>query len=363
MKRFLLFAAAASLIIPAATAQTTQKFTASKSGEYALAYSLPRTAVDVTVEAEFTEKTPGEFYNYARRYLNITDAITAPSTQLQVKSVVIGTHGEADDSNRWQVQFKSGSTPYMILNESGCMLSLNTDEIADEVAVDLPVPVAAKPTPLEVPAAREAMTQEMIQSSSTSKRAELAAQRIVELREMRSDLISGQADNTPPDGLSLQLALENLSAQEAALTAMFAGTVKTYTRVYTATVVPDDSEDISGKVISRISLTDGFVDVDDLSGEPVTINITAREQASLPVNEKGEEKKFPKGGVSYTIPGTADVTVYFRDSVVARATVDMAQQGVTFGLDPGLFTDKKAPSKLQLDPATGAVLLLGPAGE
>ena len=211
MKRILLFAAAASLLMPAATAQTTQKFTASKSGEYALAYSLPRTAVD------------------ARRYLNIADAITAPSTQLQVKSVVIGTHGEADDSNRWQVQFKSGSTPYMILNESGCMLSLNTDEIADEVAVDLPVPVAAKPTPLEVPAAREAMTQEMIQSSSTSKRAELAAQRIFELREMRSDLISGQADNTPPDGLSLQLALENLSAQEAALTAMFAGTVKTYT--------------------------------------------------------------------------------------------------------------------------------------
>lgn len=362
MKRMLFLAACASLLMPAA-AQTTQKFTASKAGEYALTYSLPRTAVDVTVEAEFTVRTPGEFYNYARRYLNISDAITKPSTQLTVKSVVISTHGEADDSNRWQVQFKSGSTPYMILNEGGSMLSLNTDEIADEAAVELPVAVAAKPTPLEVPAAREAMTQEMIQSSSTSKRAELAAQRIFELREMRSDLISGQADNTPPDGLSLQLALENLSAQEAALTAMFVGTVKTYTEVYTATVVPEDEEDIVGKVISRISLTDGFVDVDDLSGEPVTIDIKAREQATLPVNEKGEEKKFPKGGVAYTIPGTADVTVYFRDRAVARATVDMSQQGVTFGLDPNLFTDKKAPSKLQLDPATGAVLLLGPVGE
>lgn len=362
MKRFFLTVAAASMLMTAA-AQNTQKFTASKAGDYALAYTLPRTAVDVTIEAEFTVRTPGEFHNYARRYLNITDAITEPSTQLQVKSVVISTHGEADDDNRWQVQFKAGSTPYMILNETGSMLALNTDEIADEVALELPVAVPAKPTPLEVPAAREAVTQEMTQSSSTSKRAELAAQRIFELREMRSDLISGQADNTPPDGLSLQLALDNLSAQEAALTAMFAGTVKTYTEVCTATVVPDDREDIKGKVIARISLTDGFVDSDDLSGEPVAIDITAREQATLPVNEKGEEKKFPKGGVAYIIPGTADVTVYFRDRTVARNTVEMSQQGVTFGLDPALFTDKKAPSKLQLDPATGAVLLLGPAGE
>lgn len=355
-----MFAACASLLMPAA-AQTTQKFTASKAGEYALTYSLPRTAVDVTVEAEFIEKTPGEFHNYARRYLNISDAITTPSTALEIKSVVIGTHGEADDSNRWQVQFKSGSTPYMILNEAGCMLSLNTEEIADEVAVELPEAVPAAPTPLEVPAAREAMTQEMIQSSSTSKRAELAAQRIFELREMRSDLISGQADNTPPDGMSLKLALDNLSAQEAALTAMFTGTVKKYTKVYTATVVPEDAEDITGRVVSRISLTDGFVDADDLSGEPVTVDIRSREQASLPVNEKGEEKKFPKGGVAYVIPGTADVTVYFRDRAVARTTVDMSQQGVVFGLEPNLFTDKKAPSKLQLDPATGAVLLIGPA--
>ena len=362
MKRLLFLAACASVMMPAA-AQTTQKFTASKAGEYALTYTLPLTAVDVTVEAQFTVRTPGEFHNYARRYLNIADAITQPSTAVEIKSAVIGTHGEADDANRWQVQFKAGSTPYMILDEVGCLLSLNTDEIADYPDLNLPVAVDAAPTALEVPAAREAMTQEMIQSSSTSKRAELAAQRIFELREMRSDLISGQADNTPPDGMSLKLALENLSAQEAALTAMFAGTTKTYTRVYTATVVPEDDEDIVGKVVSRISLTDGFVDTDDLSGEPVTVDIRVREQATLPENEKGEAKKFPKGGVAYTIPGTADVTVYFRDRAIARSTVEMSQQGVTFGLDPALFSDKKSPSKLQLDPATGAVLLLGPAGE
>ena len=84
-------------------------------------------------------------------------------------------------------------------------------------------------------------------------------------------------------------------------------------------------------------------------------------RGSLPVNEKGEVKRFPKGGFAYRIPGTALVTVNYQGREVASAEVSLAQLGVTFGIDPALFTDKKAPSQLRLDPATGAILLLGPA--
>lgn len=345
----------------AATAQITQKFTASKASDYGLTYQLPRTAIELTAVAEFTERTPGEFHNYARRYLNITDAITEPSVEVQVSEVVINTTGVADDTNRWQVQFKAGSTPYMILDDKGALLALNTDETAEYEGNPVPTPVAASPTPLETPAARQAMTQEMIQSSSTAKRAKLAAERIFELREMRSDLISGQADNTPPDGQAMKLALDNLAAQEAALTAMFAGTVKTYTRVGSATLIPDGPDNINRRVVLRLSPTDGFVDADDLTGEPLSVSVAVTEQATLPVTDKGEPKKFPKGGVAYNIPGTATVTVYYHDRQVASEDIQLSQAGVVFGLDPTLFTDKKAPSKLQLDPATGAILLLGPA--
>lgn len=346
---------------PGAMAQTTQKFTASKASEYGLTYQLPRTAIEITAVAEFTERTPGEFHNYARRYLNITDAITEPSVSADITDVVVNTVGVTDDTNRWQVQFKAGSTPYMILDEKGALLSVNTEETAEYDSNPIPTPAAATPTPLETPAARQAVTQEMIQSSSTAKRAELAAQRIFELREMRSDLISGQADNTPPDGQAMKLALDNLAAQEAALTAMFAGTVKTYTRVGTATVVPDGADDITGRVVLRLSPVDGFVDADNLTGEPLKVSVTVNEKATLPVTEKGEPKKFPKGGLAYNIPGIATVTVYYHDRRVASEEIRLSQAGVVFGLDPSLFTDKKAPSKLQLDPVTGAILLLGPA--
>ncbi|MDE5554807.1 MAG: DUF4831 family protein, partial [Muribaculaceae bacterium] len=222
-----------SLVSLGIQAQSTQRLNASKANDYGLIYSLPRTLVDITIETEHTEKTPGEFYNYAKLKLGINDAITKPERSVNVKSVTITPRGVADPDNRWLVQFKPGATPYIILGENNCPLAVNTDNILQKPKIILPEAVNAKATPLETEAASQAVTQEMTLSSSLSKRADLVAQRIFELRETRSDLISGQADNTPPDGKSMQLALDNLSAQEAELTAMFAGTTKTSTSVST----------------------------------------------------------------------------------------------------------------------------------
>lgn len=342
------------------SAQTTQKLTASKASEYGIIYSLPTTELDITIETQHTKKTPGEFYNYARRHLAIENAITQPSTSVEVVSVTIVPRGVADPENRWLVQFKAGYTPWMLLTPDGRPLTINSDIVGDDQVPQLPVAQPAKPTILETEYARQAMTQDMIRSSSLSKRAELAASRIFELRETRSDLISGQADNAPADGRAMQLVLDNLSKQEEALTAMFAGTEQTWTTVRTVTFSPGE-EDVDNQIIARISPFDGIIDADNLAGSPLSLSFTVLEYGELPVNEKGEEKKFPKGGVAYQIPGSANVVVKYEGKVVAEQTVSLAQLGVTFGVDPALFSDKKAPSQLRFDPVTGGILLLGPA--
>lgn len=360
MKTKLIALALAAIVPLGALAQTSQKITAGKATEYGLAYSLPVTALDITVEAELTEENPGEFYNYARRHLGDDSAIRKASKSAKVKSVTITPRGVANPDNRWLAQFKSGSTPFMILSPEGIPLAINTETASPNSVPELPVAHPAGPTPLETEAARQAVTQEMARSSSVAKRAELAAQRIFELREMRSDILSGQSDNTPPDGKAMQLVLDNLAAQEAALTAMFLGTRSVSTAVKTISIVPDSAE-ISDRVIARVSAIEGIVDADNLAGAPLKLNLEILEAASLPVNEKGEPKRFPKGGVAYTIPGTALVTVDYEGREVANKELDLAQLGVTFGLDPALFTDKKAPSMVRFDPNTGAILLIGPA--
>lgn len=362
MKRIYLIAACMVALIPAASAQTTQRLSASKANDYGLVYSLPITEVDITIEVEHTLRAPGEFHNYARRNLAISDAVTAESQSATVKSVTFTPRGVADPANRWTVQFKSGSNVSMLLSADGIPLAVNAVQPAALSLPALPEAQPKKPTALETEAARQAMTQEIIRSSSLSKRAELAARRIFELRDMRSDLLSGQTDNPPADGQAMQLMLDNLAGQEAALTAMFAGTVSTYTSVGTVSYTAD-SNGTSSEVIARISPTEGVIDSDNLAGAPVYLTVKILEEASLPVNEKGEVKKFPKGGLAYTIPGTARFSVSYAGSVIAEADIPLAQLGVTFGLDPALFSDKKAPSQLLFDPNTGGVLYLGPATE
>lgn len=354
--------AAIGLMSMSASAQTTQKLSASKANEYGLIYTLPQTAIDITLEAEMTKKMPGEFNNYARLHLGIENAVKQPEYSCRLLSAVIGSHGVANPDSKWMIKLKGSGAPYIMLNEDNCLLSINTETVAEPEQLQLPVAQKAAPTPLETEAARQAVTQDMTLSSSRSKKAEIAAQRIFELREARSDLMSGNADNTPPDGKSLQLALDNITAQEAALTAMFAGTTSTSTLVETLSFMPD-SNGVSSKVIARLSPVDGFVDPSDLSGEPIYLTVKVTDLGQLPENEKGETKPFPKGGIAYNIPGTARVTITFRGKEIASKTVKIAQLGVEYGLEPSLFTDKKAPSSAIFSPETGALLELGAKGE
>ncbi len=361
MKHLAAALAALALALPA-VAQTSQKISAGKSNEYGLVYSLPKTALDIYIEAEITDERPGEFYNYARRHLGITDAITAPRSSAVVKDVIIVPRGVADPDNRWVAQFKNGSSVFMNLTPENLPLSVNTDAKAPVTQPAIPVARPAEPSPLDSPEARQAVTQDMARSSATSKKAELAAQRIFELRETRSDILSGQAENPPADGNAMKLVLDNLAAQEAALTAMFAGVRQTRTEVRRYSFEPD-STDVAGEVVARLSAVDGLIEADNLAGSPITLDISVLERGELPVDEKGVTKTFPKGGVAYNIPGTALVSISWQGRTVASAEVPVAQLGVVFGLNPTLFTDKKEPYSLIYDPTTGAAVKLEPAAQ
>lgn len=349
-----------ALLFSAATmgvcAQSAQKFTANKMNEYGLVYTLPKTAVNVTVEALRTVKTPGEFRLYSKKYLNI-DPILEPSDMWLVKSVTLTTAGISDGDESYLVQFKSGSSPFMILDGNNCPLTVNDEDYTPAPAPTLPQAEAMKPSILQTAAAAQAVTAEMLQSQSTAKRAQLAAAKIYELRQSRNDIISGNADQMPADGEAMKLALDNLEKQEAALTAMFTGTVQTATAVRTYQVVPQAAD---GKtIVARVSATEGPVDVTDLSGMPVYLETRVVAKGSLPVNDKGEEKKFPKGGLAYCIPGEGVFTASFNGREIASLNADIAQFGIVFGIDPAIFTDKKTPAYVIFDPVTGAVREIG----
>ena len=194
-------------------AQSTQKFTASKSDDYGLVYNLPITMLDIEIEAEHVVKKPGEFYKYAKKYLNIDDPIIETEESWTVTRIVVARHGIPDPEQQYLMQFKGGSVPFIIMDDANLPLAINTEELPLWEEPQWLEAVSAKPTPLETDAAHHVFSQEMLQSQSSAKRAELAAQQIYALRQSRTDLITGQADQMPPDGEAMQIVMDNIAAQ------------------------------------------------------------------------------------------------------------------------------------------------------
>lgn len=353
----LLASAALALTPVVAQSQTTTKLTATKANDYGLVYTLPSAVIQVTLEAERTDSRPGEFYNYSTKYLK-TSPIQAASQRWTLIGAELTQKAVPDDSERYNVQFKSGSPVTVVIDSNNAPVSINDEEYAPATqATSSLKPREAEPSILDTPAARQAMTEEMIQSTSTAKRAELAADKIFELRQNRNDIISGNADGMPKDGQAMQIALDNLAQQEEALTAMFTGVKVISSEVAGFTFTP--GEESQRIVIARLSPVKGLIAADDLAGEPIYLDYKVVSRGEIPTTDKGEERRFPKGGVAYRIPGTAEITVSYDDKVLAKATMRIPQLGVVFGMDPSMFSDKKTPGYAHFDPLTGAVTETG----
>lgn len=55
------------------------------------------------------------------------------------------------------------------------------------------------------------------------------------------------------------------------------------------------------------------------------------------------------------------MTVYYAGEKIGEEEIALPQAGSVFGIDPKLFTDRKAPSKVLFDPTAGSIVELGPA--
>lgn len=335
-------------------AQSTQKFTAAKHNEYGIVYSLPITYIKVIAQAECTVSKAGPFYNYARKYLGNVNVVMADAVEWTLKSVDAYSFGVADPEDSYLMQFKTGSSAYLVLSANGLPLAINTEAVEDIIPVH--ERVAAPASRLDDNSFAPSLPVELLAAESTAKRAEMAAQMIYQIRESRTAYVTGDVDQMP-DGAALKLILERLDEQEQDLIALFCGTRVRSTAVKEFEYLPE--EEIEGDVIFRLSATEGLVDSDNLSGAPVKLSLTIETEGELPVDDKGVEKKIPKGAVMYNIPGSALVAISYEGKELCRKRFDVSQFGIDFGLDPDIFTDKRRPAFVIFYPETGGIRELG----
>lgn len=87
------------------------------------------------------------------------------------------------------------------------------------------------------------LSEELLMAGSTAKQAEVAAKQIYRIRESRMNILTGDADNLPPDGEAMKLVIQQLEEQEKALTNLFTGIRAKEVSDYEVTIVPFDNLD------------------------------------------------------------------------------------------------------------------------
>lgn len=340
-----------------ALSQQTKILTAEKHNEYGLVYTLPTTALRIDVTARRTVNVAGPYYRYAKKYIGTDKVIANDYEQWAITDLQVTPYGIPDPESRYLMQLKPGAVTWICVDNDGMLLSINTESEAPSLPA---VASDTKAAPINEKEYLQYVNEDFLASQSSAKQAQMLAESLMEIRDARISLTRGTAETMPTDGRQLELMLQELARQEAAITGAFTGfsTTETVTRSYT--FIPEED---GRTVLFRMSDFAGFVEADDYSGDPVYIKVAVGKRGELPVDAKGEEKKLPKDAVVYNIPGSARVTLSLADKTLYDRSLDFSQFGVRFGLNPTLFSDKKARSAATFNPATGALEDIGPADD
>lgn len=311
-------------------------------------YYLPRTELRITIVATRTTRIPGDFKDYAARYLRLSDVTQQTETTWKIDKVYITPFGVPDTTKVYNIPLKKKTVaPLVGLTKNGIITSINTEGQEDPMA-EVPEINKVEKSQLKP---RDYMTEEILYAGSKSKMAELTAAEIYDIRESRSQLSKGQADNMPKDGQQLKLMMSQLDTQEQALLQLFKGTEETETKTVSLTFNP--TADTKGQVLFRFSQEEGVVGSDDLSGEPVYISIA--DQKTIPAEQTdGKGKKPIEDAVRYNVASQVKIAVFDRSNKYAEITTPMGQFGRVELLSNELF-NKRLTTKVTFYSTTGGI--------
>ena len=154
----------------------------------------------------------------------------------------------------------------------------------------------------------------------------------------------------------MQLVLEELNRQEKALTELFTGRTDTTYTSRSYTIEPVQGSDATKEILFRFSRKLGFVDKDDLAGEPVYYSLRDMKTVHIPTPEELEKKKIlKKEGICYNIPGKAEISLFTRSKKLCNEDIYIAQFGATEVLSRDFF-NKKTTTRVLFNTTTGGII-------
>lgn len=312
-------------------------------------YALPQTVIEVEVVAEKTILKKGPFADYAKKYVGISDIVSADGVDWSLKSVGVSSKGELDPEQYYKLTTSVDYEPNLIaLTPEGLLrgfnlkntsfskeerdLVLQNDESVNieygKFSID-PIIKYSEDTIYKVVETDTAFVkipvlEKQALIKSTEEKAEEAAHQIFKLRKRRFKILTANYEVLPPDGKAYEIIVKELKKLEDEYLSLFIGKKVSSYQSFKYWYSPKKGED--GGVVFRMSPQMGPVGVNNLGGKPVRINFknldSTRELVMLPTAGLAPQKL-----INYRIPGLADVSILSGKSVLFKDRMTIAQFG------------------------------------
>jgi hypothetical protein len=288
------FFASCSLRKPSVTSVTTIKPLGDtmKVNDGSLIYALPMTVFNITVEFQHTIEKPGPYARYATDMLGIKDIISRESEKWAISKIGITSSEELDPSEFYVIETNVIAMANALeLKKYGLILDINP--AVYETGRMIPVSnaggramiafndlgsdeyflsqndTAYRVVKLDTSFVRIPYLVERKKSLNTEQLADKAAKALLELRDGKQFILTGEANVFPQSSAGI----DEINRLEREYTALFAGKSVTETRTLTYTLVPDKENAGKQYTLFRFSESAGPSAASSSAGTPVVAEL------------------------------------------------------------------------------------------
>jgi len=302
--------------------------------EGTLVYALPLTVFEIDIVAEKRIDRPGPYARFAAEMIGLDNVINSEKESWRLADVSLNSLEELDPSQFYVIEGTTlMQTNMLALRKSGLVLDINPDQYDRTTSSNLhedtghtgllfpdrgayeyistKTDTAYRIVRADTAFIRVPYLVQKRKGMTVEEEAREAADRLLELREGRHMILTGETNIFPQDGA----AIDEINRLEREYTALFAGKTWTERRHYRFWITPDS--EMAGRMttIFTFSESNGISTSADGAGTPVQMGI-------IPSGRTGNLNMVVRPVSWQTVQATGD-RLYYRVPDVAEITVSM----------------------------------------
>lgn len=328
-----------------------------------IVYALPLTVLEFDIIAERTIEIPGPYSEYADERLGLKNVIRHENEIWSVRDVILRTVEELDPSQFFVIQGTTlMQTNLLALKKNGLVLDINPEVYAetsfsnnqmesDYQGLLFPDLGAQEYTTMKTDTAYKVVKADtafiripyLVQkkkSLTLEEEAAEAAKRLLELREGKHMILTGETNIFPQDGASIN----EINRLDREYTALFAGKTWTETKRFLIWLTPQVDMIGTKTTLFSFSETEGMKQSGSTGGQPVTIEFYPSGKTgdlNLIVRPVVSEKEIGvPDKLFYRVPDVVDIRVISGNETLCAARKLIYQFGNTVALPSNFIIGK-----------------------